>query len=267
MTPKRPVGLAIEVIGRDGSVALMEGDLVVAARHLDTQARAASTLIPMIHEILSASGKTIRAPDYIAVAIGPGSFTGLRIAVTAAKTLAFAWDVPLVAVDSLAAIAHSAVVARSGSPDWSSFRGPFNVLVGLAAYRGQVFRGRFVGSQSETAHPKLAEIESVELVSKAQWKVQLEEIASSTESSAPWIFAGDRSTLEPSGVAFIADDSDPLRSRAAGVGRIGAEIWMTGAESWGRLMTPLDAVPNYFRPSAAEELNTGSMATRSTSEG
>lgn len=269
MQKKRPFGLAIEVIGRDGSVALMEGRSVVAARHLDTQARAASTLIPAIKELLRQSPQTVLSPDYVAVAIGPGSFTGLRIAVTSAKTLAFAWDVPLVAVDSLAAIAESAAFARlssaSSQADSMDSVDRYNVLAGLTAYRGQTFRGQFVVSRAGSGELELKEIEPVGLLSTADWQSELAAITSPPDSSSAWIFAGDRIAFERRGAGFerfgpvtIADDSDPVGSRAAGVGRIGAKIWMTGASSGGKMVSPLDAVPDYFRPSAAEEKSAAS---------
>jgi len=264
MNPKQPLGLAIEVIGRDGSVALMRGGVVVAARHLDTQARAASTLIPAIKEVLAQDQSTNQdqtnqdqstssVPNYVSVAIGPGSFTGLRIAVTAAKTLAFAWEVPLVVVDSLAAIAESAVFVRAGSADCMEPAGPARILVGLTAYRGQIFRGRYEVGQTRTQLPELREIEPVELLCTPDWKSTLEATMSHPDSASSWIFAGDQVAFERFGAVLAREDSDPINSRAAGVGRIAAKIFMNGSSPCGKIVAPLDAVPDYFRPSAAEE--------------
>jgi tRNA threonylcarbamoyladenosine biosynthesis protein TsaB len=65
-------------------------------------------LIPAIVELLDAEGLKIAELGAIAVGLGPGSYTGLRIGLTAAKTLAFAVGKPLLAIDSLEAIARNA---------------------------------------------------------------------------------------------------------------------------------------------------------------
>ena len=70
----------------------------------------------------------------VSVADGPGSFTGLRIGVTTAKTLCYALELPLVAIDSLAAIAATAL------HDHPAYE---RIWAVLNAYRGQVFLGMF----------------------------------------------------------------------------------------------------------------------------
>lgn len=105
-TPERPpagVLLAIESIGRSGSVAVVDaGGAVLAERSPDGPAGA--NLVPDAIALLRAHPSVTA----IAVATGPGSFTGLRIAVVAARTLAWQTGLPVLPVDSAAAIAAAA---------------------------------------------------------------------------------------------------------------------------------------------------------------
>lgn len=77
-------------------------------------------LLPIIEQALQASATTAERIGGISVGIGPGSYTGTRIAVTAAKTLAWAWNVPVTGVSSLHALAwggyHAASAQRSKAP-------------------------------------------------------------------------------------------------------------------------------------------------------
>ncbi|WP_283431520.1 tRNA (adenosine(37)-N6)-threonylcarbamoyltransferase complex dimerization subunit type 1 TsaB [Neorhodopirellula lusitana] len=278
------IGLALEVIGREGSIALIRGSEVVQCCRLSADGRAASTLIPAINQLLGrsesgesnvgsnsvgpdsessnlATSNSVR-PDFLAVAIGPGSFTGLRIAVAAAKTLAYAWRIPVVTVDSLSAVARSLEGSPfSETPDACHQR---RILVGLTAYRGQVYRGRFEAGLDP----------DIDLISAEQWQSELAAIAqengsanaasvgqdsvppaaigsesgSSTRNQA-WTCTGDRLAFERSGIPLdqIAwmEETEP---RALGVGILAIEKFQKG-----QVTDPVDVVPDYFRPSAAEE--------------
>ena len=111
--------LALETSGRGGSVALLHGEaaaakadaVVLQARTLDAAERPAKTLHGCAQSMLAEQGWRAKELELICVAVGPGSFTGLRIGVVAAKTLAYATGATLAAVPTLAAIAEG--VARS----------------------------------------------------------------------------------------------------------------------------------------------------------
>lgn len=100
--------LAIETVGFTGSIALAEGEHLIAQQILPTDRRMAQTLTPAIAELLAGHGWNARDLELVAVAVGPGSFTGLRCGVTTAKVMAYAAQADVSGVDSLQTIAEGA---------------------------------------------------------------------------------------------------------------------------------------------------------------
>ncbi|QDU27791.1 tRNA threonylcarbamoyladenosine biosynthesis protein TsaB [Anatilimnocola aggregata] len=98
--------LALETVATAGSVALLQGTEVVAEQQLPADSRSARTLATAINQLWQGAGKP--PIHLVAVASGPGSFTGLRVGITTAKTLAFAWGARLIGVNTLTAIAFQA---------------------------------------------------------------------------------------------------------------------------------------------------------------
>jgi len=97
--------LIMETSHRVGVVALACGDAIVGERTLDESRRHARDLAPAIHELLQAQGWRARDLDGVIVSRGPGSYTGLRVGIMSAKTLAFATACPLIAIDTFDAVA------------------------------------------------------------------------------------------------------------------------------------------------------------------
>ncbi|HBO44409.1 MAG TPA: tRNA (adenosine(37)-N6)-threonylcarbamoyltransferase complex dimerization subunit type 1 TsaB, partial [Planctomycetaceae bacterium] len=81
--------LAIETTERVGTVALSEGDRLVVQRSLDAGQRSAQSLAPAVVQTLADAGWKPEDVELVAVTVGPGSFTGLRVGVTTAKTFAY----------------------------------------------------------------------------------------------------------------------------------------------------------------------------------
>lgn len=104
--------LAIETAGLHGSLAAGEateaGCTVVESLSLPTDARSARTLAPALDALLKRLGWPPASLSAIAVAIGPGSFTGLRVGVATAKTLAYATQTAILGIDTLDALAEAA---------------------------------------------------------------------------------------------------------------------------------------------------------------
>lgn len=97
--------LALETSTRRASIAVCEGDRVVATRIHEDAHTHAERIVPLIDEAIREAGFAKSSLDLIACGIGPGSFTGVRVALATAKGIALALDRPLVGIGSLRAMA------------------------------------------------------------------------------------------------------------------------------------------------------------------
>ena len=97
--------LAIETATPHGSVALVSGDLVRADAALPRGRQASETILSAIDGLLRETGSGRGAIGHIAVSAGPGSFTGLRVGMAAAKGFCLGWGIPIVPVPTLHALA------------------------------------------------------------------------------------------------------------------------------------------------------------------
>ena len=97
--------LALDASGPTCSVAVMRDDRLLYEATSDTGLNHSMVLLPMAENALSACGLSMRGVDRLATAVGPGSFTGVRIGVATVKGLALPYDTPCVGVDALRAYA------------------------------------------------------------------------------------------------------------------------------------------------------------------
>lgn len=202
---------------------LHDGTLVEPLHHSESAAPHGRRIVPLIREALARSPKA--RPDLIGVGLGPGSFTGLRVGLMAAKTLAYAWNCPLVGFDSLEALAHA-----------SSCRGRFAVMID--AQRGGVFAALF--SRDGPRGP----VETLH--------------ASHVVEAATWLAAIDHRgvILSPDvdRLRVVAGPALAGREATAAVQRAGSLVEMASI-AWerGERIDPFLVEPTYGRPSAAEE--------------
>jgi tRNA threonylcarbamoyladenosine biosynthesis protein TsaB len=98
--------LAIETATDVCGVALIHREKVVGHRSVAEKNVHAEKLLPMVEEVLRDASLSVKNVDAVAVSIGPGSFTGLRIGLSTAKGLAIALRIPIVAVSTLDALAY-----------------------------------------------------------------------------------------------------------------------------------------------------------------
>lgn len=102
-----PVLLQIETSSTNTSVVLAKNGKVLASKEQDSTGYSHEKLLhPFIEEVLHQAEVTMAELDAIAVGSGPGSFTGLRIGVAAAKGLCFALDIPLIAIPTMELLAR-----------------------------------------------------------------------------------------------------------------------------------------------------------------
>ena len=103
-----PLVLAVETSGRMGSVAIAVGEHMLAESAFSGPMRHSSEVFPAICSLLNRFAQKSKNIEHIYISVGPGSFTGLRIAVSMAKIMHLANDAKIVAVDTLDVIAANA---------------------------------------------------------------------------------------------------------------------------------------------------------------
>lgn len=101
--------LAIDCSATPASVALTENPKIIGEFYINTKLTHSQTLMPMVDALLKATSTTMNQLDAIAVNVGPGSFTGIRIGVSAVKGMAMALNIPCVEVSTLESMAHNIV--------------------------------------------------------------------------------------------------------------------------------------------------------------
>ncbi len=198
----------------------------VAPPETDPSRRHGRGLIPAIVSLLEAEGVNLADLGAIAVGLGPGSYTGLRIGLTAAKTLAYAVRKPLLALDSLEAIARNAPADA------------LRVAVAVDAQRGDAYVAEFArqGPGTPLLRQTPTRIEPVGI-----WASSLEPgtliLGPALEKLLPtWPGHVDQGTLDqghPDPAALI-------------------ELALEAFES-GRTLDPFFVEPVYLRRSAAED--------------
>lgn len=97
--------LGIEAATPVAGVAVVEDGRILAERLVNNRRTHSINLLPMIKAVIEEAGISAKQIAAVAVSAGPGSFTGLRIGLTTAKTLAWVWQVPVVGVSTLEALA------------------------------------------------------------------------------------------------------------------------------------------------------------------
>lgn len=144
MTPRRHLlALGIDTSTSSASVGLRDGAGLWAELSLTTGLTHSETLLPAVGAVLRASGRDQGHLSVIAVAAGPGSFTGLRIGMATAKGLALACEIPLVGFSTLETMALAAASSWGGP-------GRVHVCTLIDAGRGEVYRGLY-SVEAETA--------------------------------------------------------------------------------------------------------------------
>ncbi len=217
--------LALETSELTGSVAAAADGKLLAELQLDSQQRSAKSLAPAIRSLLDQVGWQPRQIHLLAVTVGPGSFTGLRVGVVTAKMFAYAAGAEVLGISTLEAIAAAA-------PD----RIPA-VSVAVDAQRGDVVAQRFRRKSAGWLEPE----NELALVPMEQWLATL-----------PPGFAVSGPVLKkwtnplPAGVAML--DRAFWRPMAGNVARLAYRDYQAGRRDdlWNLL-------PVYSRPSAAEE--------------
>ncbi len=222
--------LALDSSGLVASVAIAEDDVLLAEYTVDYKKTHSQTLLPMLSEAAHMIELDLNTVDAIAVAGGPGSFTGLRIGSATAKGLGLALDKPLVHVPTVDALAFNLY----GCSDY--------ICPMMDARRSQVYTGiyRFEGGDFR--------------VIAQQRPVAVAEIAEELNAlGGPVVFLGDgvpvyRGELEKlMKVSYHFAPAHVNRQRASAVAALAMQYVREG-----RIETAAEHAPDYLRPSQAE---------------
>ena len=133
------------------SAALWAEGEVTAHRRIEAGGRHAEALVPMLREVAAEGGTTLAAIDRLAVTVGPGSFTGIRIGLATARGLALALKRPLIGLSTLEVLAAGVPAGERDGP----------VLAALDAGRGRLYAQLFDRSLRALCPPQALAAEAL----------------------------------------------------------------------------------------------------------
>ncbi|QGQ98512.1 tRNA (adenosine(37)-N6)-threonylcarbamoyltransferase complex dimerization subunit type 1 TsaB [Paenibacillus psychroresistens] len=131
--------LALDTSTAAMSIAILEQGQLIQETHIHADRTHSLHLMPMIQELIKSVGMKLSDLSAIAVGVGPGSYTGVRIGVTAAKTLAWTLKVPIIGVSSLEAMALGAAASETSVPKEE----PHWIVPLMDARRAQAYTGLY----------------------------------------------------------------------------------------------------------------------------
>lgn len=222
--------LALDSSGLVASVAIVEEEQTVAEYTVNYKKTHSQTLLPMLDEIVKMTDMDLQSIDAIAVAGGPGSFTGLRIGSATAKGLGLALNKPLIHIPTLEGMAYN-------------LYGSSAVICPIMdARRKQVYTGiyRFEEGKLKVLEDQIA-IAVEELIQKLN------------EMGEEVVFLGDGVPVyadclrEGLSIPFTFAPANMNRQRASSVGLLGIEYFKQG-----KTETAREHQPDYLRVSQAE---------------
>ena len=222
---------AIDTTVKTAAAALVEDGKLIAEYSLNTDTHS-TTLLPMISSILELSGCRVKDIDLFAVSAGPGSFTGVRIGVSAIKGLAFADQIPCAGVSSLEALAMN-------------FTGIRGLIVPVINARNKMVYTAIFTSDGTHVPERLTGDEQI-LITDLLEKLK--------DTADPVYFTGDACEMlhsEEGKPQFTADTPEKLRSPSGFGAAIAAERMWNSTEDK-NVFHESRLAPIYLRKSQAE---------------
>jgi tRNA threonylcarbamoyladenosine biosynthesis protein TsaB len=185
--------LAIDTSTPICAVAVLDGERVVAQDDRPSEQRHGELLLPRVQSVLVAAGVSPPALELIAVGIGPGSFTGLRIGLSTVKGLALALSIPLRAVCSLRALAL-------GLPAAAALR-----VAAMDAGKGELFLAAFAGDDVMRASSRASALAPRRATVAEAARVLAELAAASAPAGGPLQVCGSGARRHPQLLLALGD--------------------------------------------------------------
>lgn len=199
--------LALETSSKDCSVALVAAGQVLAEQALPGMRNSVATTLPAIQSLLAIQNMTVSQLDAIAVSVGPGSFTGLRVGVATAQGLAAHHKTPVVEVSSLAAL------AQHGQED-------IPVAVFRAARAGEYYGVVYPAPQNTQdelfAEQRYSLEELINIINSLDYKYQV--ILNGEAKGFPEGFKQRIVVAQAAHVAQVATQQQPFVGKVGGMG-------------------------------------------------
>ena len=230
--------LGLDSSGIVASVALVEDDVLLAEYTVNYKKTHSQTLLPMLDELVRMTELDLNTVDAIAVAAGPGSFTGLRIGSATAKGLGLALDKPLIAVPTVEALAYNLY-------DTTGLICPI-----MDARRSQVYTGIY---QYETH--KLTTVQEQMAVPITELLEQLGELKKHVTFLGDGVPVFRDVIARTMKMAYSFAPAHLNKQRAGAVAALGTrcyEDYLTGGPLGNRVQTAREHTPEYLRMSQAE---------------
>ena len=221
--------LAFETSAKAASAALMDEQKLLGESYQNTGLTHSQTLMVMAEDLLKQCGKTPADVTHVAVAAGPGSFTGVRIGVAAAKGFAWGRELPCLGVSTLESMARSLGI-------WDGYVCPV-----MDARRSQVYNALFEVNCGECTRIR------------EDRAISLQDLGKDLQTlKRPVFLVGDGSILCYNSLlecvpALVLPPEHRMHQRATGVALCAARKIAGGEEGSGASL-----VPNYLRLSQAE---------------
>lgn len=235
--------LALESSSKQTSVALMDSGCLLRHSWLGSEQRVAQSLVSAIQGELVEVGWKANDVQLVSVSQGPGSFTGLRVGITTAKTFAYAVQVPVIGVSTLEAIAFQAFYPLEND-DQGPFADPGRPLaVVMNAHRSQFFSAVFTTDRMR----RCKTVQSTQLVDQQQWLEQLEDGMTVSGPGLSLVEGSLPSTVVP----IEASRRLPRAAAVARLAQLELPFGTTATGDWYHQLFSL--CPEYYRRSAAEE--------------
>ncbi|MDO5015397.1 MAG: tRNA (adenosine(37)-N6)-threonylcarbamoyltransferase complex dimerization subunit type 1 TsaB [Eubacteriales bacterium] len=204
--------LAVDTSGKTLSLALSEDERILAERFIDEGLTHSETFLPQLADLLSELKLSVKDLDYLAVTLGPGSYTGIRIGLASMKSLAWLLDLPLFAYSSLRVINTHYLRELTAEEVEQHFN-----LTLLDARSGRVFSALYKGERgilpiaNRQSSDLVAELKDLFYLGRSEKPTLY--VSGDGASALQEAYAADPEAAQHFAISVLTDDLSGLRAK------------------------------------------------------